>query len=160
MRSIFPKQFVLIVLGFSAIAHLSCQGQLPDRWSKEMELIIYNGDGRAPVSKTVVIKNSSCRFTEWVESKKHSHIFTLTQKELDRMLKEMNAADFINMTSADSKSIAYDKATTSIQFKWPDHIHKVSDGAVERVSGDKSNVFYKLYSYIDSLVMVKIKKLN
>ncbi len=141
-----------------SISDLSCQGQLPKSWSPDMELSTYNGGGMVPETKTVVIKSSSGSSIHRLKSQIDTLAFVFSQQELNDLLKEMNAAHFNNITSAKTNTTAYDKPTTSIEFKWGNNVHKVSDGATEEVSNSNSTIFYKLYSYIDSLVQAKTRK--
>lgn len=137
------------------VSLISCQGsQSQEKWTKDMQISTYNGGGRVPESKTVIIKDSSGRYIHWANQKKDTFNFSLSQQELNDLMKEINAGHFRNIVSSETGNIAYDKPTTSVEFKWENKTHEVAIGATEAIKGDDSG-FYKLYNYILSLAAKK-----
>lgn len=120
-----------------------------------MEVTIYNGGGMVPESQTVMIKAASCSYIHWHMPKTDTLTFVLSQQELDALLKEMNTSHFSNTTSSDKGTMAYDKPTTSIEFKSGKNVHKVSDGATESIDGNNDSKFFALYRYILALAQKK-----
>lgn len=138
-----------------AITMISCQGsKSQEKWTKHMQITTYNGGGRVPESKTVIIKDSSGLYIHWANQKKDTFNFSLSQPELDDLMNEINADRFRTINSGETGSIAYDKPTTSVEFKWENKTHEVAIGATEAIKGDDSG-FYKLYNYILSLAVKK-----
>lgn len=134
---------------------LSCQNKSQEKWAKDMEIIAYNGGRMRPESKTVIIKDSSGTYIHWLMPKTDTLVFTLSKQELDDLLKEINAIHFRAIFSGGMGSIAYDKPTTSVKFKWDGQSHEVSIGATEGIKQGDASGFYKLYNYILSLAEKK-----
>lgn len=152
------KQIKWLVLTVMAVIWLSCQNsQSQEMWSSEMEITTYNGGGMMPESKTVIIKDSLGTYIHWLQPKSDTLSFTLSKKELDDLLKEINVSRFRTIISAETGAVAYDKPTTSVIFKWNGKSHKVSVGATEAIKGDASG-FFKLYNYIMSLAANKTRQ--
>jgi hypothetical protein len=133
-----------------------CQSKSQEKWTKDMELSTYNGGGMVPESKTVIIKDSTCTYVHWRMPKTDTLVFTLSKQELDDLLKEINTIHFRDIISGETGSIAYDKPTTSVTFKWNGKTHEVSVGATEGIKKGDASGFYKLYNYILSLAEKKI----
>ncbi len=120
-----------------------------------MELITYNGGGMTPESKTVIINDSSGTYIHWLMPKTDTLVFSLSNQELDDLLKEINAIHFRTIFSGGMGTIAYDKPTTLIKLKWDNQSHEVSIGATEGIKEGEASGFYKLYNYILSLAEKK-----
>lgn len=120
-----------------------------------MELRIYHGGGMVPESKTVIITDSTCTYIHWRMPKTDTLTFTLSTQELDELMKEINAIHFRDIISGETGSIAYDKPTTSVKFKWGSKNHDVSVGATEGIKKGDASGFYKLYDYTLSLAEKK-----
>jgi hypothetical protein len=138
-----------------AVISLSCQTQSQEKWTKDMELSTYNGGGMVPESKTVIIKDSSCTYIHWHMPTTDTLVFTLSKQELDDLLKEINTTHFRDIISGETGSIAYDKPTTSVTFKWSSKTHEVSVGATEGIKKGNTSDFFKLYNDILSLAEKK-----
>jgi hypothetical protein len=134
---------------------LSCQSKSQEKWTKDMELSTYNGGGMVPESKTVIINDSTCTYIHWRMPKRDTLSFTLSKQERDDLLKEINTIHFRDIISGETGSIAYDKPTTSVKFKWSSKTHEVSVGATEGIKKGNASGFYKLYNYILSLAEKK-----
>lgn len=152
------KQTKWKVLTAMAVIGFSCQNsQSQEKWSSEMEITTYNGGGMRPESKTVIIKDSLGTYIHWLQPKRDTLAFTLSKKELDDLLKEINAVRFRTIISAATGTVAYDKPTTSVIFKWGGKTHEVSVGATEGIQGDASG-FYTVYNYIVALAAKKTRQ--
>lgn len=138
-----------------AILSFSCKNRSQEKWRKDMEISTYYGGGMMPESKTVIIKDSSGTYIHWLQSKADTLSFTLSKQELDGLLKEINVNDFRSIFSGGMGSVAYDKPTTSVKFKWGNQFHEVSIGATEGIKKGDADSFYQLYNYILSLAMKK-----
>ena len=147
----------IIIIWLSSIIVLGCasKSKAQEKWTADMQLTTYNGGGMVPESKTVTIKASSCSYIHWRMPKEDTLTFLLSQQELDALLKEMNTSQFQNMTSSDKGTIAYDKPTTSIEFKSAKKNQIVSDGASESIDGNNASKFFDLYRHILSLAEKK-----
>jgi hypothetical protein len=139
-----------------AVIGISCQSKSQENWTKDMEISTYNGGGMRPESLTVIIKDSSGTYIHWRMPKTDTLTFTLSKQELDDLLNEINATHFRNIISGETGSIAYDKPTTSIKFKWGSKTHEVSVGATEGIKKGDASDFYKLYNYVMLLAEKKI----
>lgn len=147
-----------IVLTVMAAIGFSCQNShSQEKWSNDMEIITYNGGGMMPESRTITIKDSLGTYIHWLRPNHDTLRFTLSRKELDDLLKEINSGHFRTIISAETGTVAYDKPTTSVIFKWNGQSHKVSVGATEAIKGDAAG-FFKLYNYIGALAEKKTKK--
>lgn len=144
-----------ILLITVAIISFSCQSQSQEKWIKDMEVHTYHGGGNVPESKTVIIKNSSGRYIHWVQQKTDTFNFSLSQQELNDLLKEINTDHFKNIISGETDGIAYDKPTTSVKFIWGKKIHEVNVGATEEIKKGNAQAFYSLYNYILALAAKK-----
>lgn len=141
-----------------AVICFSClNSQSQEKWSSEMEITTYNGGGMRPESKTVIIKDSLGTYIHWLQPKSDTLRFTLSKKELDDLLKEINTCRFRTIVSAETGAVAYDKPTTSVIFKWGGKTHEVIVGATEGIKGEASG-FFKLYNYIVTLAIKKTRQ--
>jgi hypothetical protein len=152
MSSNYNKCRLIIAI---ALIGFSCQDRSQEKWAKDMELSAYNGGGMVPESKTVIIKDSSGTYIHWLMPKTDTLFFTLSKQELNDLLKEINAIHFRSIFSGGMGTIAYDKPSTSIKFKWNGQSHEVSIGATEGIKEGDASGFYELYNYILSLAEKK-----
>ena len=131
-----------------AIIGLSCQSKSQEKWTKDMELSTYEGGGMVPESKKVIINDSICTYIHWQMPKTDTLYFSLSKQQLDELAKEINTIHFRDIMSGETGSIAYDKPTTSINFKWSGKTHEVSVGATEGIIKGNAAGFFKLYNDI------------
>jgi hypothetical protein len=146
------------LIALMALIGISCQTKSQEKWTMDMELSTYNGGGMVPESKTVMIKGSACAYIHWQMPKTDTLVFTLSKQELDDLLIEIKNTHFRDIISGETGSIAYDKPTTSVEFKWSNKKHHVSVGATEGIKQGDAAGFYRLYNNILSLAEKKTAK--
>ena len=155
MAKTYFKKIAIVCLGSFIIYSCTSKSKAQEKWTTDMEVTTYNGGGMVPKSQTVMIKASSCSYIHWHMPETDTLTFVLSQQELDALLKKMNTSNFSNTTSSDKGTMAYDKPTTSIEFKLGKKVHKVSDGATESIDGNNASKFFDLYRHILSLAEKK-----
>ena len=138
-----------------AIIGISCQSKSQEKWTKDMEIRTYHGGGKVPESETVIIKDLSGCYIHWKQHKKDTFSFSLSKLELNELMKEINTHQFRKIISLETGNVAYDKPTTSVEFKWENKTHEVRVGATEDVKDGNAEDFYKLYKYVLSLAVKK-----
>lgn len=151
--SIIHIKYGLLVL-FPTIL-LSCQTHSQDKWTPGMELTIYEGGGMVPESKTVIIEDSIGTYVHWVQHKRDTFHFRLTQQDLNSLVKQINRSQFNDIISGETGGIAYDKPTTSIELKWDGETHEVNVGATTNIKKGDAGAFYELYRYILTVALKK-----
>ena len=159
MITLAKKYTKWIVLTVMASIVLSCQNSHSQKkWSNDMEIITYKGGGMLPESRTITIKDSLGTYIHWQKPNHDTLRFTLSRKELDDLLTEINSDHFRTIISAETGTVAYDKPTTSVIFKWNGQSHNVSVSATEAIKWDAAG-FFKLYNYIGALAEKKLRSL-
>ncbi len=138
---------------------LSCcqiKSQTPIKWTSTTEIKAYHGGGMAAQSQTVEIKGLNGLFINWVMPKTDSFRFKLTQKEADNIVKQIHTTHFLSLRSVESKSIAYDAPTTSIELKYnSNRTHMVSEGATMEIRAGRNVEFSEFYDFILAYVLKK-----
>jgi len=129
-----------------------------NNWPDSLVLETYAGGGMAWEWNKVYLSKDSSFYINSKQGTDNRYDFTLTQQELDQVLKEAIQNNIERLGVKKTDDVIYDKGTTSLTISLGKKRATIADGATEAISELHEGDFLKVYNLLRSIANAKTEK--
>ena len=133
----------------------STEFKLPEVWSKDFTITVSHGGGMLNERLDISITYDSCKFMHSVQEELKENSFLMTIESRAAVLKKLHELKVTKIEPDFSNRLTYDKATSSIVFKYKGQSFFIQDSASSNIKKTYKENFNQAFNYLQLFAMEK-----